>query len=109
MPRLPVSFPARLGGRVPRAATLVDLSLSGCLLRCDKALGPGSIHDLELGLPEAPLRAKARVSCSSREGAAEGEAERFLVGLEFLQLAAGDAVRLRVFLDAEARRCAAAR
>src|SRR5262245_23788462 len=104
-PRLPVTIAGTLSGRSSRPVTLVDLSLTGCLLRCDAALDRGSIHDLELPLAERGLRAKARVTETSRDGGELG----FLVGLEFLQLKARDMASLRAFLDAEARRCARSR
>jgi c-di-GMP-binding flagellar brake protein YcgR len=103
--RVSVSLAGTLRGRSARPVTAVDLSLTGCLLRCEAALDRGSIHDLELPLAERGLRAKARVTDSSRDGAAFG----FLVGLEFVQLPARDLDALRAFLDAEARRCARSR
>jgi hypothetical protein len=103
-PRVPVTLAGTLRGRSARPVTLVDLSLTGCLLRCEAALDRGSIHDLELPL-ERGMRAKARVTESSRDGAAVG----FLVGLEFLQVKARDLAVLRSFLAAETRRCTRSR
>lgn len=106
--RVSVALPGTLRGRSARAVTVVDLSLTGCLLRCEAPLDAGSIHDLELPLAGSALLAKARVTESSRDGdaVAEGGPQRFLVGLEFVQLKARDQAGLRAFLDQEARRCA---
>ena len=104
-PRVSVTLAGTLRGRSSRPVTLVDLSLTGCLLRCEAALDRGSIHDLELPLHERGVRAKARVTETSRDGEEIG----FLVGLEFVQLKAPDQAALRSFIDAEARRCARSR
>jgi hypothetical protein len=105
--RVAVRLPGTLRGRQERAVTVVDLSLTGCLLRSDAPLLLGSIHDLELPLSGSPLQAKARVTESSQDGdaVAQGGPARFLVGLEFVQLKAQDQAGLRAFLDQEARRC----
>lgn len=110
-PRVSVTLAGTLRGRSPRPVTVIDLSLSGCLLRSGASLDVGSIHDLELPLAGSALLAKARVTESSRDGAeaALGAPQRFLVGLEFVQLKAQDQPRLRAFLDEEARRCARSR
>jgi c-di-GMP-binding flagellar brake protein YcgR len=105
-PRLAVSLQATLRGRTPKEVVLVDLSLTGCLVRSQKPLDPGSIHDLELLLPETGLSAKARVTETSRDGAAT---DLYLVGLEFVRLSARDAKSLREFLEVETRRRAPAR
>ena len=84
---------------------LVDLSLTGCLLRSEEPVAQDSIHDLELVLPGGALQAKARAAASSRDGADQA----FLVGFEFIQMPASGEARLRAFLDAEARRCEPAR
>jgi PilZ domain-containing protein len=105
--RVAVALPGTLRGRQARAVTVVDLSLTGCLLRLEAPLDAGSIHDLELPLSGSALQAKGRVTESSQDGdaVAEGGPARFLVGLEFLQLKAQDQAGLRAFLDQEARRC----
>jgi len=105
--RVAVALPGTLRGRQARAVTVVDLSLTGCLLRLEAPLDAGSIHDLELPLSGSALQAKGRVTESSQDGdaVAEGGPARFLVGLEFLQLKAQDHAGLRAFLDQEARRC----
>ena len=109
--RVSVTLSGTLRGRSPRPVAVVDLSLTGCLLRSEAPLDVGSIHDLELPLAGSALLAKARVTESSRDGAAaaEGGPQRFLIGLEFVQLKAQDQADLLAFLDEEARRCARSR
>jgi hypothetical protein len=103
--RVAVDLPARLRGRAPRPARVADLSLVGCLVQTGALLDAGAVVDLELELPGGALRTKARVAASSVDGDALGGGEaRYLAGLEFLALAAADEVRLRAFLDAEAKR-----
>jgi hypothetical protein len=97
-----------LGGRAVRDITLVDLSLSGCLARCELLLDPGAILDLNLRLDDGPLAAKVRVTESSLDGASfPAEAPRYFAGLEFLGLPAKDAERLRRLIeDAKRKRSA---
>jgi hypothetical protein len=103
--RLAVDLPAALGGRLSRPARVADLSLVGCLLRTEASLDVGAVVDLSLDLPDGPLRAKARVAGSSIDGSSlPGPSKHFLAGLEFLALAAADELRLRVFLEGEAKR-----
>ncbi len=102
--RTPVDLEASLGGRAPRRARVVDLSLIGCLVRAEAALARGAVLDLVLELPDGPLRTKARVAEASLDGEAPPGPTRFLAGLEFLALAAADEVRLRAFLEAETKR-----
>lgn len=103
--RVAVDLPATLGGRSVRPARVADLSLVGCLVRTGAPLDAGAVVDLRLELPDGELRAKARVADASLDGdSLPGPSRRFLAGLEFLALAAADEVRLRAFLDAEARR-----
>jgi hypothetical protein len=106
--RVAVRLPATVAGRSCRQASVVDVSLNGCLLRCETGLDTGSVVDLEIGLPDGPLRTKARVAQSSVDGASLPGPSRYLSGLEFLGLAAADEPRLRSFLDAESRRRAGA-
>ena len=47
-----------LTGRVVHPVRLVDLSLTGCLVRCDTLLEPGAILDLRLQLGGQPFRAR---------------------------------------------------
>ena len=103
--RFPVDLPARLGGRLAREGRVVDLSLVGCLARLDVPLDGGAVVDLSLELPDGTLRTKARVAESSVDGdSLPGPERQFLAGLEFLALAAADELRLRSFLEAEAKR-----
>jgi hypothetical protein len=84
--------------------TLLELSATGCLVRCEGRLVNGAIHDVEIDLADgeaAPLLAKVRVADASLDGASEES--RSLAGLEFLGLPAVEEVRLRRFLDAERR------
>lgn len=96
---------ATLGGRLRHTARGVDLSLVGCLVRSGAALDAGTVVNLRVELPDGLLEAKARVAGASVDGASlPGPALQFLAGLEFLALAAADQVRLRSFLDTEAKR-----
>jgi hypothetical protein len=100
-----VDLPARLGGRRAPSARVVDLSLVGCLARLEASLDEGAVVDLSVQLPDGPLRTKARVAEASVDGTSLPRASRtFLAGLEFLALPAADELRLRAFLDAEAKR-----
>lgn len=105
-PRLPVRITGSLAGRAARPVEVVDLSLSGCLVRLPAVLDPGAIFDLELTLDNAnPFRAKVRVIELSVDG--EGTPQGgplYLAGLQFLALPAREEVRLRRFLDDERRR-----
>ena len=102
--RVAVDLPATVGGRSPRQVRVVDASLVGCLLRCDSDLDAGTVVDLQLELPDGPMRTKARVAQSSLDGQSMSGPRRFLAGLEFLGLAAADEPRPRSFLDSEFRR-----
>lgn len=94
-----------LAGRAVRAVTVLDLSVSGCLVQCDARLDPGAILDLSLQLEDGPLSAKVRVMEASLDGeAAAGEPQRCLAGLEFLGLPAREEGRLRRLLEVERRR-----
>jgi hypothetical protein len=107
---MPVSLQGTLRARLSRPVTLVDLSVTGCLVRMAEPLDNGSIHDLEVRLPGGGVQAKARVTEASRDGAnAAGDVARFLVGLDFFQVSARDQASLRGFLESEARRCERAR
>jgi hypothetical protein len=90
---------------VPRRVTVVDVSLTGCLVQCASLLDPGAILDLEMALDADPLAAKVRVADAYLDGtAAPAESPRYLAGLEFLSLPPREATRLRRFLDEERRR-----
>ena len=103
--RLPVDLPATLGGRPARPARVVDLSLMGCLVRTERSLDGGSVVNLRVALPDGTLDVKARVAAASIDGdSLPGPSRHFLAGLEFLALAAADELRLRAFLEVEAKR-----
>jgi hypothetical protein len=103
--RVPVDLPATLGGRHRHPSRVADLSLVGCLVRTEASLDLGAVVDLRVELPDGALRTKARVAEASVDGdSLPGPSKHFLAGLEFLALAAADELRLRAFLDAEARR-----
>ena len=96
---------ATLGGRHPRPVRVADLSVVGCLVRTDASLVTGAVVDLRVELPDGPLRTKARVAAASIDGdSLPGPSRHFLAGLDFLALGAADALRLRAFLDGEAKR-----
>jgi hypothetical protein len=104
-PRLSVDRPGTLKGRLPHPITVVDLSLTGCLVRCGTLLKPGAILDFEMALDDGPLSARVRVADASVDGAAAGdEGSGCLAGLAFLGLPPREDARLRRFLDEEKRR-----
>ena len=94
----------RLAGRVPRPITVVDLSLTGCLVQCGVLLVHGAILDLAMEIGGPPLDAKVKVAESYMDGSAAEAAPRYLAGLEFLGLTPRAADRLRRLLDEERRR-----
>ena len=103
-PRLRIERTGNLRGRVARTVTLLEISATGCLVRCEGRLVSGAIHDMEIDLRDgdpAPLLAKVRVADASMDGASEET--RSLAGLEFLGLPAVEDARLRRFLDHERR------
>ena len=85
---------------------MVDLSLVGCLVRVrGGARRRARSSTSGSSSPDGPLEAKARVAGASIDGdSLPGPARQFLAGLEFLALAAADELRLRTFLEAEAKR-----
>ena len=101
-PRLATHLPGRLMGRVARPVTVVDLSVTGCLVQCGALLDQGAILDLDLDVAGEPLASKVRVAESYVDGAAA--AAGYLAGLEFLGLPPHGAARLRRYLDEERRR-----
>lgn len=103
--RVTVDLPGTLGGRRPGPVRVVDLSVVGCLVRTGTSLDSGAVVDLRVELPDGPLDTKARVAAASVDGdSLPGPSKHFLAGLDFLALGAADALRLRAFLDAEAKR-----
>jgi hypothetical protein len=104
-PRLSIERPGRVKGRLPHAIIVIDLSLTGCLVRCGTLLKSGAILDFEMDLDDGPLSTKVRVADASVDGAASADAEQAcLAGLEFMGLPPREDARLRRFLDEERRR-----
>src|SRR5512139_1935657 len=103
--RVAVDLPGTLGGRRPGPVRVVDLSVVGCLVRTETSLDSGAVVDLHVELPDGPLHTKATVAAASVDGdSLPGPSKHFLAGLDFLALGAADALRLRAFLDVEAKR-----
>ena len=103
-PRLSICLAGELAGRVAHPVTILDLSLTGCLVQCGALLDHGAIFDLAMEIGGAPLAAKVKVAESYLDGAAAEPAPRYLAGLEFLGLPPLAADHLRRFLDEERRR-----
>lgn len=104
-PRLTTRVEGALQGRTRRDVVVLELSLTGCLVRCASALDRGTILDLALRFGPEPFEVKVRVSQSSVEGSpAPGETPHFLAGLEFLGLPAREEAQLRRFIQEERRR-----
>lgn len=103
-PRLPMRLAGRLAGRVPHPVTVVDLSLTGCLVQCGVLLVPGAILDLAVDTGGPTLEARVKVAEACMDGSAAEAAPRYLAGLEFLGLTPQAADRLRRLLDEERRR-----
>jgi hypothetical protein len=104
-PRLAVQLPGSLVSRKTRPITIVDLSLTGCLVRCEAALDGDQVLDLRTQLGSTQFTAKVRVTESYLDGSTGSDAPpSYLAGLAFLGLQAQEAARLRSFLDGERRR-----
>jgi hypothetical protein len=103
-PRIPLRLSARLAGRAPQPVTVVDLSMTGCLVQCGARLVHGAIFDLAMDVAGSPIDAKVQVADSYKDGSAAETAPRYLAGLEFLALTPRAADRLRRLLDDERRR-----
>ena len=104
-PRMATRLPGTLSGRTSFPVVVLDLSLRGCLARCEGRLDRGLIMDLELTIEEESLTAKVRVAESSRDGEASSEGATFyLAGLEFLSLTPQGEVLLRRFVEQARRR-----
>ncbi len=104
-PRLAVELPGDLVSRRSRAVTVVDLSLTGCLVRCEALLDADQVLDLRTTLGAAPFTAKVRVTESYVDGSTgSGASPRYLAGLAFLGLQNQEEARLRRFLEEERRR-----
>jgi hypothetical protein len=109
-PRLKTRLGGSLVGRAAREVEVLDLSLRGCLVRSPATFDHGAILDLHLGIGGDPVVAKVRVSSASLDGSAlGGDDPRYLLGLEFIRLAAQGQARLQRFLDEERRRAAPSR
>lgn len=104
-PRLPIQIEGSLRGRAQRDVVVLDLSLTGCLVRCGTPLDQGTILDLDLHLDPDPFAAKVRVTGASLDGSSlAAEPPRYLTGLAFIGLPAREEARLRRFLQDERRR-----
>jgi len=103
--RLGTRLSAVLQGRERLEVEILDLSLTGCLARCQVLLDRGRVMDLALTMSDHTVLTKVRVADSSRDGET-GDADQafFLAGLEFLTLPPGGEQVLQQFLDAERRR-----
>jgi hypothetical protein len=102
--RLATDIPGFIQGRTRREVRVVDLSRTGCLVRCGGRLDAGAILDLVLSLDGEPFEAKVRVAEVSLDGTAPETEPCCLAGLEFLTPAAHDETRLLAFLQRELRR-----
>jgi c-di-GMP-binding flagellar brake protein YcgR len=105
-PRVTASGDAQLLGRSSPNVRVLDVSLRGCLLRCEQRVALGQILDVVLALEGGDVHAKARVAEVSLDGAGSA-APGYLAGMEFLGLAAEDEQRLERFVQAARRRKAA--
>jgi hypothetical protein len=104
-PRLSIELEASLSGRSSRPVTVIDLSLTGCLVRCDALLEPGTVLDLSIRIDATPFAVKVQVAEACVDGASlNAQAPGFLAGLRFLGMPAAAAIQLRKFLEAERRR-----
>jgi hypothetical protein len=104
-PRIATRLDGTLSGRTARPVTVVDLSATGCLVKCTGCPEPGSILDLEISLSDGPFRAKARVADASVDGSSlPTTPPSHLAGLEFLGLPVQDEVRLLRYLEQERRK-----
>ena len=103
--RKAIDISGSLSGRARRPVTVVDLSLTGCLVRGEAAFDRGAILDLRLDLSARPLDVKVQVVDSSVEGESLAAGlPHYLTGLQFLGLPAGAADRLARLLTTERRR-----
>ena len=94
----------RLAGRIALPVTIVDLSVTGCLVQCDALLDPGAILGLAMEIGGPAIDARVKVADSYVDGSAPEGVARYLAGVEFLGLMPHAADRLRRFLDEERRR-----
>lgn len=104
--RVSVDIDGAIKGGVRHAVKVLDLSMTGCLVRGPSHHPTGAILDLDVALTRGvALHTKVYVVDASLDGAAMESGERaYLTGLRFLALAPQDAEALRRFLDQEDRR-----
>ena len=104
-PRLATRLVGSLAGRVAHPVTVLDLSLTGCLVQCGKLLDHGAILALDVDVLGQPVSARVRVAESYVDGSAATEPSAgYLAGLEFVGLPPRETDCLRRFLDEERRR-----
>jgi hypothetical protein len=103
-PRLTTRLSGSLVGKTRLEVEILDLSLTGCLVRCPVLLDRGLILDLTLDVEGATFAAKVRVAEASRDGQSGSEGGLCLIGLEFLALPVQGEQLLRSFLQRERRR-----
>jgi c-di-GMP-binding flagellar brake protein YcgR len=104
-PRLRTNLRGILNGRTRHEIEIVELSITGCLARSQKAFDTGRILDLELYLGDASLSTKVRIIETCVNGDAGGDRPTsYLVGLSFLTIPSMSEYRLRLFIDKEKRR-----
>lgn len=102
--RIALALDGSLIGRSPRSIVVKDLSVRGCLVESPVSPSQGTILDLKVCLGDGELRTKARVVYASLDGTCLPGSTRYLVGLEFVGIAAEEEARLRAFIDEERRR-----
>jgi hypothetical protein len=102
--RVPVDLPAALIGRVRHEVQLVDLSLTGGLVRAPARFDEGAIFDFEMALGGHDVSVKVRVASGYVDGTTiDSDAAGFLVGIAFLDLSTAEQAALRAFLERERR------
>jgi hypothetical protein len=103
-PRVATSFKGSLTGRRAHSVAVLDLSESGCLVRCGQGFDLDSILDLSLQVGDEAITVKVRVMDSSIDGSTPAdEGEVHLIGLEFLAVPAGAAKQIRRVIEDELR------
>jgi hypothetical protein len=86
-------------GRTRQEVEVLDLSVTGCLVRCRTPFDPGMVLDLEIRIGAECLRSKARIVETSVDGESLGRhTKRHLIGLSFLATPSADEYVLRRFL-----------
>src|SRR5258708_40074876 len=94
-PRLSIELEATLSGRSSRPVTVIDLSLSGCLVQCDALLERGTVLDLSMQIHATPFAAKVQVAEACVDGdSLTAQAPGFLAVHRFLVILAAVAPRL---------------